>query len=166
MSNNRISKTRILGITSIVAIIAMSFASASFATTPKVAYFINLNISCANTSFCGGPKFTETVSATAYVGGHQTTQIIVEQWNANGHVAATIYTTWTGTWKIGSDGNFITSGLNTTTIVVGSHAMTTRAHFSNYDTGTSATPGTLTCAQLLGAPCPKGVSASQTVVKA
>jgi len=143
----------------------MSFASASFAATPKVAYFININISCNNVSFCGGPKYTETVQATAYAGGRQTTQIVFEQWTSSGHVAATVYTTWTGTWKIGSDGNFVTSGLNTTTTVAGGHATTTRMHFSNYDTGTSATPGLATCAQILGAPCPKGVSASQTVVK-
>jgi hypothetical protein len=164
-NNNRISKTRILGITSIVAIFAMSFATAAFAATPKVEYFININITCNNTAFCGGPKFTQTVQATAYVGGHQTTQITIVQWNAKGGVAVRVYTTWTGTWKIGADGNFITAGRNTTTIVMGSHATTTTAHFSNYDTGTSATPGTLTCAQFFGAPCPKGVSASQTVVK-
>ncbi|MFI5419339.1 MAG: hypothetical protein ACHQ1H_00080 [Nitrososphaerales archaeon] len=165
MSNNRISKTRILGITSIVAIFVMSFATVAFAATPKVEYMINLNITCNNTAFCGGPKTTQTVQATAYSGGHQTTQIVVKQWKVGGGLAFTMYTTWTGTWKIGADGNFVTSGLNTTTFVVGTHATTITSHFSNYDTGTSATPGTLTCAQIVGTTCPKGVSASQTVVK-
>jgi hypothetical protein len=165
MNYNGISKTRILGITTIAAIFVMSMASVSFATTPRVEYLININVSCNNVSFCMVPKYTETVQATAYVGGHQTTQIVFEQWNSHGQVAGIEYTTWTGTWKIGTDGNFVTSGLNTTTTVMDGHSTTTTMHFSDYDTGTSATPGTLDCAQFLGAPCPHGVSASETVVK-
>ena len=167
MISHNVDKTRIVGIASLAAIfLATTFMSVSFASTPKVEYLININVTCNNVSFCGGPKYTETVQATAYAGGRQTTQIQFEAWTSSGKVAEIQYTTWTGTWKIGSHGDFITSGLNTTTTVVGSHATTTSVHFSNYDTGTSATPGTLTCAQFNDvASCPHGVSASQTVVK-
>jgi hypothetical protein len=165
MNYHGISKTRILGITAIAAIFAMSMASFSFAATPRVEYLLNINISCNNVTFCMGPKYTETVQATAYAGGHQTTQIVEEAWNSHGQVAEIQYTTWTGTWTIGTDGNFVTSGLNTTTIVMNGHSTTITMHFSDYDTGTSATPGTLDCAQLMGASCPHGVSASETVVK-
>lgn len=111
------------------------------------------------------PKYTYTVQATAYAGGRQTTQIFSEQWSSNGQVAQIQYTTWKGTWTIGADGDFVTSGTNITTTIVGGHTTTTTEHFSDYDTGTSATPGTLTCAEMFGAPCPHGVSGSQTVVK-
>src|ERR1700692_2144464 len=89
MMNNRISKTRILALTAIAAIFAMSFATVAFAATPKVEYLISLNITCNNATFCGGPKYTQTVQATAYVSGHQTTQIVAKQWNAKGGLAST-----------------------------------------------------------------------------
>ncbi len=166
MKSHNVSKTRIVGIASLAAIFfATTFMSASFGATPKVAYLINLNETCNNVSACGGPKFAYTVQATAYVGGRQTTQIMSEQWTSNGRVAEIVYSTWQGTWTIGADDYFYTSGTNTTTVVMNGHSTTTVSHFSDYQTGTQAIPGTLTCAQLFGATCPRGVSGSQTVVK-
>jgi hypothetical protein len=159
------STARKIGLVTIASIFALSFVGLSFVSasaqqTPE--YLISINISCFNPSFCG-PSFTETVGATAYWGGHQVTVISDTQWNANGHVAYSYSTTWVGTWKVGTDGDFITAGLNTTTVVVGHHATTTHKHFANYDTTTPATPISLNCAEFFGAPCPAGVSAEMTV---
>jgi hypothetical protein len=169
MIHIEVSKTRIVGITSLAAIFpATALMSASFAYTPKAEYLLSVSETCNNLSFCGGERFTYTAQATAYADHQQTTQIYEEIWSASGHVELIQYTTWVGPWWIGSGYDFFTAGTNTTTVVQNGHSTATIQYFSNYDTGTSAKPGTLDCFQVVmsdTAPCPPGVSGSQTVVK-
>jgi hypothetical protein len=166
MIKSGISATRIGGIATIAAILAMSFMSVSFASSgPKAEFLVSINIRCFNPSFCGS-SYAQTVGATAYWGGKMVTSISIVGYNSNGKVAIKVNQIWTGTWKVGGDGNFVLSGRNMTTIVTGSHAQTINSRFSNYDTGTPAHPINLDCAQFLGVSCPKGVFASETVAKA
>ena len=164
MMNIRTSKTRFLGITTIVAIFAMSFMSASFANTGKVQFLISESINCSNFSFCGGPTYIQTLGVTVYADHTFTATSTGTQFNVKGHVAYSATGLLVGTWKIVS-GVFVITGRNTTTVVMGTHATTTTSHFSNYITNTPATPTILDCAQIVGVHCPAGVTASETVVK-
>ncbi len=164
--NNQKDIVRKIGLVSVASLFALSLFGVTFvsaAATQRPEFLISINISCLNASFCGG-AFTEVVGATAFWGGHQDTGINIVSLNAKGHVTGTESTLWVGTWTKGADGNFVTSGLNITTVTMGSHAITTRQHFSNYDTGTPAKPVVLNCKQFFGTTCPAGVKAEETVV--
>ena len=100
MMNNRISKTRVLGITTIVTIFAMSFMSASFANTGKVQFLISENINCSNFSFCGGPAYILTLGVTVYADHTFTAASTATQFNAKGHVAYSATELLVGRWKI------------------------------------------------------------------
>jgi hypothetical protein len=164
MMNIRTSKTRFLGITTIVAIFAMSFMSASFANTGKVQFLVSKSIDCSNFSFCGGPTYIQTLGVTLYADHTFTAAGIATQYNAKGHVAYSETQLMVGTWKVVS-GYFVITGKNTTTVVMGTHATVTISHFSNQNTNQPATPATLDCAQIVGVHCPAGVTASEIVVK-
>jgi len=147
-----------------VAIFAMSFMSASFANTGKVQFLISENINCHNFSFCGGPAYVLNLGVTGYADHTFSAASTATQFNAKGHVAYSATELLVGRWVIVS-GYFVITGRNTTTVVTGNHATTTTTHFSNYVTNTPATPTKLDCAQVIGAPCPAGVTASETVVR-
>jgi len=159
--NNIVRK---MGLVLIATFFALSFVGLSIvsATTPRPEFLISINIECLNTSFCGQPYF-ENVGATAFWGGHQNTGINIVFPNAKGHVAGSISTVWIGTWTVGKDGNFVTSGLNITTATMGTHSVTTQKMFKNYDTMTPASPVVILCKQFFGTPCPAGVKAEETV---
>lgn len=161
--NNIVRK---IGLVSIATFFALSFVGLSIvsaSTQQKPEFLLSINISCLNYAFCGNSEYIEVVGATAFWGGHQNTGINVDFLNAKGHVAGSVSTIWVGTWKVGSDGNFVTSGVNVTTFTIGSHSMTTTQKFKNYDTMTPAMPIVLNCKQFFGMPCPAGVKAEMTV---
>ncbi len=139
-------------------------ASVSFANTGKVEFLISKNINCFNYSFCSGPPFVQNLGVTAYADHTFSGTGVTIQYTAKGSVAYSATEVLIGTWVVVS-GYFVITGSNTTTIVMGDHATTTTTHYSNEVTNVPATPTKLDCAQMVGAPCPKGVTASETVVK-
>ncbi len=171
---------RKIGLISITSIFALSFVALSFAsasTQQRPEYLISINIACFNPTFCGpfgehgytippatpGPSWTANIGAALYKDGHQTVVWFGEQWNAKGQVAYTYTTNWVGSWVVGADGNFVLSGLNTTTVVAGNHATTTRSHFT-FDTGIPGHALIFNCAEYFEvASCPTGVSAELAV---
>jgi hypothetical protein len=163
----KLSPFRLVGVTSIAALFALSFVSSSFATTPQqTEWHISLSISCKNVSFCGAKIVaTEEGNATGATRGSLTLRAFSEEWTTSGEVAITEHGLIKGTWTTGSTGDFMISGIEILTLATPTTTATIRTHLTNDDSEVPVKTFSLDCEQIFGKACPSGVSASESVTE-
>jgi len=146
-------------------------------TSPRVEWLWSLSVSCLNDTYCSpppaGPGLSTHYGIGIFYADHTATiNEVYTIYNSTGQV------TWRDTeidqidyWKISPMNDFIyVKGTNTTTIFTNGIDYTTLQPFNDYNSGFTATAGSLNCVQFIqglgGSPpyfCPEDLSIQITM---